>query len=125
MTDYADTWVVLPTYNEKDNLPGIAAAILAALPGATLLVVDDNSPDGTGALADGLAAADPRVRVRHRKGKEGLGKAYIDGFGVALDGGAQRVVQMDADWSHDPERLPALVDALARSEEHTSELQSH
>jgi dolichol-phosphate mannosyltransferase len=113
VTDYADTWVVLPTYNEKDNLPGIAAAILAALPGATLLVVDDDSPDGTGAIADEMAAADPHVRVRHRAAKQGLGKAYVDGFGVALEGGAQRIVQMDADWSHEPSRLPALVDALA------------
>jgi dolichol-phosphate mannosyltransferase len=102
-------WVVLPTYQEADNLPGIAAAILQALPAATLLVVDDASPDGTGRLADGLAAADPRVRVRHRAGKQGLGRAYLDGFGIALDGGAGIVVQMDADWSHDPTVLPGLV----------------
>jgi dolichol-phosphate mannosyltransferase len=102
-------WVILPTYNEADNLPGIAAAILEALPGATLLVVDDGSPDGTGDLADGLAAADPRVRVRHRAGKQGLGRAYLDGFGVALGGGAAIVVQMDADWSHDPAALPSLI----------------
>ena len=79
-------WVVLPTYNEAENLRPIAAAILDALPGATLLVVDDSSPDGTGALADELAAADPRVRVRHRPAKQGLGRAYLDGFGVALGG---------------------------------------
>ncbi len=103
------TWVVLPTYNEAENLPGIAAAILASLPGATLLVVDDASPDGTGEIADGLAAGEPRVRVRHRAGKQGLGRAYLDGFGVALAGGAQSVVQMDADWSHDPAALPALI----------------
>jgi dolichol-phosphate mannosyltransferase len=102
-------WVVLPTYDEAENLPGIAAAILAALPGATLLVVDDSSPDGTGAIADGLAASDPRVRVRHRTAKEGLGRAYLDGFRVALEGGADAVIQMDADWSHDPDRLPALL----------------
>lgn len=115
MTDspaYADTWVVLPTYNEADNVRGIVAAILEALPGATLLVVDDASPDGTGRIADELAAADPRVRVRHRKGKMGLGKAYIDGFGVALADGAKRVVQMDADWSHSPDYLPGLVGSL-------------
>jgi dolichol-phosphate mannosyltransferase len=106
------TWVVLPTYNEADNLPGIAAAILAALPGATLLVVDDGSPDGTGRLADELANADPRIRVRHRASKEGLGRAYLDGFSVALAGGATRVVQMDADWSHDPAALPALLAPL-------------
>jgi len=103
------TWVVLPTYEEAENLPGIAAAILAALPAAMLLVVDDNSPDGTGRLADEMAAANPRVRVRHRPGKGGLGRAYLDGFGVALQGGARSLIQMDADWSHDPAVLPALV----------------
>jgi dolichol-phosphate mannosyltransferase len=102
-------WVILPTYNEAENLPGISAAILAALPEATLLVVDDGSPDGTGQLADGIAAADARVRVRHRPAKQGLGKAYLDGFEIALAGGATIVVQMDADWSHDPETLPSLI----------------
>ena len=111
-TAYDDTWVVLPTYNEAENLPGIAAAILDRLPGATLLVVDDASPDGTGALADSLAAADPRVRVLHRPGKQGLGRAYLDGFRVALTGGAGRIVQMDADWSHDPAYLPSLLEPL-------------
>ena len=110
------TWVVLPTYEEAENLPGIAGAILAALPGATLLVVDDNSPDGTGRLADELAAANPRIRVRHRPGKAGLGRAYLDGFGVALDGGATSLVQMDADWSHDPGALPALVAPITAGE---------
>jgi dolichol-phosphate mannosyltransferase len=102
-------WVVLPTYDEADNIAGISAAILDALPRATLLVVDDGSPDGTGALADGLAAADVRVRVCHRRAKQGLGRAYLEGFRVALAGGAAAVVQMDADWSHDPGVLPALV----------------
>jgi dolichol-phosphate mannosyltransferase len=110
---YSDVWVVLPTYNEKENLPAIAPAILDQLPGATLYVVDDSSPDGTGDLADALAAENPRVRVLHRKGKEGLGKAYIDGFQHALEAGAGRLVQMDADWSHDPRYLPGMVDALA------------
>jgi dolichol-phosphate mannosyltransferase len=105
----AGTWVVLPTYDEADNLPGISARILDVLPGATLLVVDDASPDGTGHLAEQLAAADPRIRVHHRPGKKGLGRAYLDGFGVALDGGAERIVQMDADWSHDPAALPTLI----------------
>jgi dolichol-phosphate mannosyltransferase len=103
------TWVVLPTYNEADNIRTISAAILDALPAATLLVVDDGSPDGTGTIADELRAADPRIRVRHRVAKQGLGRAYLDGFGVALAGGAAVVVQMDADWSHDPTTLPALV----------------
>jgi dolichol-phosphate mannosyltransferase len=106
---YAATWVVVPTYNEAANVEAISAAILAALPGATLLVVDDGSPDGTGDIADRLADDQPLVRVRHRARKQGLGRAYLDGFGVALDGGAQVVVQMDADWSHDPAALPALV----------------
>jgi dolichol-phosphate mannosyltransferase len=102
-------WVVLPTYNESENLAAISAAILAALPGASLLVVDDSSPDGTGEIAEELATADPRMRVRHRAAKQGLGRAYLDGFGVALDGGASVVIQMDADWSHDPGALPSLI----------------
>lgn len=103
------TWVVLPTYEEVENLPGIAAAILEHLPAATLLVVDDGSPDGTGELADRMAADDPRIRVRHRPAKAGLGRAYLDGFRVALDDGATSVIQMDADWSHDPAVLPSLL----------------
>ena len=103
------TWIVLPTFNEAENLAPIAAAILAAAPGATLLVVDDGSPDGTGAIADGLAGADARVLVRHRTAKQGLGRAYLDGFGIALEADAQYVVQMDADWSHDPAALESLL----------------
>ena len=106
-------WVVLPTYDEAENLPGIAAAILAALPTATLLIVDDNSPDGTGRLADELATREPRVRVLHRPGKQGLGRAYLDGFRFALAQDAGVVVQMDADWSHDPAALPSLVGPIA------------
>jgi len=83
-----------------------------ALPGAHLLVVDDGSPAGTGEIADGLAAADPRVRVLHRAAKAGLGRAYLAGFRVALDGGARQIVQMDADWSHDPAALPGLLAPL-------------
>jgi dolichol-phosphate mannosyltransferase len=105
----AGAWIVVPTYNEADNIRTITAAILESLPDATLLVVDDGSPDGTGTIADELAAADPRIRVRHRSAKQGLGRAYLDGFGVALGGGARVVVQMDADWSHDPTTLPALI----------------
>ncbi|HUR17251.1 MAG TPA: polyprenol monophosphomannose synthase [Candidatus Limnocylindrales bacterium] len=114
---YADVWVVLPTYNEKENLPQIAPAILQQLPGATLLVVDDSSPDGTGELADAMSAENPLVRVLHRPGKQGLGKAYVDGFSFALEGGAARVVQMDADWSHDPKYLPGLVGGLRSTAE--------
>jgi dolichol-phosphate mannosyltransferase len=105
-------WVVLPTYNEAENLVEIAIAILGALPAATLLVVDDRSPDGTGEIADRLASTDARIRVLHRPGKAGLGRAYLAGFRVALDAGAERVVQMDADWSHDPAAVPALLAPL-------------
>jgi dolichol-phosphate mannosyltransferase len=105
----AGVWVILPTYNEAENIGPITSAVLASLPGAILLVVDDESPDGTGRLADALAAADPRVRVRHRALKQGLGRAYLDGFAVALAGGAATVVQMDADFSHDPAALPSLI----------------
>jgi dolichol-phosphate mannosyltransferase len=108
-TSGAGPWVVVPTYNEIENIDSITAAILVALPAATLLVVDDGSPDGTGRRADALAEADPRIRVRHRTAKQGLGRAYLDGFRVALDGGATAVIQMDADWSHDPEVLPTLL----------------
>jgi dolichol-phosphate mannosyltransferase len=107
------TLVIVPTYNERDNIESLVVAALAALPDADLLVVDDASPDGTGELADELAAAEPRIRVRHRAGKAGLGRAYLDGFRVALDGGAGLIVQMDADWSHDPAELPALVGPVA------------
>jgi dolichol-phosphate mannosyltransferase len=109
-------WVILPTYNEAENVPGISAAIRAVLPGSTLLIVDDASPDGTGRIADELATADPSIRVRHRPGKAGLGRAYLDGFGVALDGGATTIVQMDADWSHDPDVLPTLIGPIASDE---------
>jgi dolichol-phosphate mannosyltransferase len=102
-------WVVLPTYNEAENIRTIAPAILEALPRATLLVVDDGSPDGTGRIADELAAVDMRIRVHHRREKQGLGRAYLDGFRVALAGGAEVVLQMDADWSHDPTTLPSLI----------------
>ena len=114
--DHSGTWVVLPTYNEAENLPRIAPQILERLPGATLLVVDDSSPDGTGGLADEMAATEPRIQVLHRPGKQGLGRAYGDGFRKALDAGATRVVQMDADFSHDPAYLPGLVAALDRAD---------
>ena len=103
--------VILPTYNERENLPQIAPAILAAAPELDVLVVDDNSPDGTGALADELAQKEPRLRVLHRERKEGLGRAYLAGFAEALKAGYGRVIEMDADFSHDPARLPALLAA--------------
>jgi dolichol-phosphate mannosyltransferase len=106
-------WVVLPTYNERENLEGIADAILERLPEASLLVVDDDSPDGTGELADTIAAREPRVSVLHRPGKEGLGVAYRDGFRWVLERPDVRaVVQMDADFSHDPAALPRLLAPL-------------
>ncbi|HEX5040649.1 MAG TPA: polyprenol monophosphomannose synthase [Candidatus Limnocylindria bacterium] len=108
-----DTWVVVPTYNERENLEPIVAAILASLPEASVLVVDDASPDGTGALADTIAAREPRVSVLHRPGKEGLGVAYRDGFRWVLEHPETRaVVQMDADFSHDPKDLPRLMAPL-------------
>jgi dolichol-phosphate mannosyltransferase len=103
--------VVLPTYNERENLPQIVPQILAAAPEVDVLVVDDNSPDGTGQAADELAAKDPRVRVLHRKSKDGLGRAYLAGFAEALSRGYGRVLEMDADFSHSPERLPHLLAA--------------
>jgi dolichol-phosphate mannosyltransferase len=105
--------VIVPTYNERENLPAIAARLRAAVPEAHLLVADDNSPDGTGAVADELAAGDDHVHVLHRPAKQGLGAAYIAGFGWGLAEGFDVLVQMDADGSHSPEQLPALLDALA------------
>ena len=102
--------VILPTYNERENLPQIVPAVLAAAPDIDVLVIDDNSPDGTGALADALAAGDPRVRVLHRQRKEGLGRAYLAGFAEALKGDYSRILEMDADFSHDPARLPELLE---------------
>ena len=105
--------VALPTYNERENLEPIASAILEALPEALLLVVDDASPDGTGILADTLAGSEPRLHVMHRATKEGLGVAYRDAFRWALDRPETRaVVQMDADFSHDPRDLPRLLAPL-------------
>lgn len=105
--------VTLPTYDERENLERIATAILEALPEATLLVVDDGSPDGTGILADTLAGVEPRLHVMHRAAKEGLGAAYRDAFRWALDHPETRaVVQMDADFSHDPADLPRLLAPL-------------
>jgi dolichol-phosphate mannosyltransferase len=108
----ASVLVVIPTYNERDNLEPLLSRLHAVVPGVHVLVVDDASPDGTGELADKLAAADSRVRVLHRAGKAGLGAAYLAGFATALEDGYQVVVEMDADGSHAPEDLPALLAAL-------------
>jgi dolichol-phosphate mannosyltransferase len=104
--------VVIPTYNERENLPGILDRVAAAVPFAHVLVVDDDSPDGTGPLADDRAAADDRVHVLHRAGKAGLGAAYVAGFRWALERDYDAVVEMDADGSHAPEQLPELLAAL-------------
>jgi dolichol-phosphate mannosyltransferase len=103
-------WIVIPTYNEAENLPALVAAVRAAIP-ASILVVDDNSPDGTGRLADGLAAAHADVHVLHRPAKAGLAAAYVAGFERALAAGADYVMEMDADFSHDPADLPRLLEA--------------
>ncbi|HWH29295.1 MAG TPA: polyprenol monophosphomannose synthase [Mycobacteriales bacterium] len=105
--------VVVPTYNEAGNVEPITERLRAAVPDAHLLVVDDGSPDGTGAIADRLAASDDAVHVLHRTEKAGLGAAYIAGFAWAREHGYDVVVEMDADGSHAPEELPRLLDALA------------
>jgi dolichol-phosphate mannosyltransferase len=104
--------VIVPTYNERENLEPVAARVRTAAPDADLLIVDDNSPDGTGELADKLADADSSVHVLHRPGKSGLGAAYIAGFRWALDHGYDAIVEMDADGSHQPEDLPRLLAGL-------------
>ncbi|MFC0506069.1 polyprenol monophosphomannose synthase [Micromonospora costi] len=103
--------VVIPTYNEADNVSDIVGRVRQAAPGVEVLVADDNSPDGTGVIADALARTDPRVHVLHREGKQGLGAAYLAGFTWARERGYDAVVEMDADGSHAPEDLPALLDA--------------
>jgi dolichol-phosphate mannosyltransferase len=105
--------IVVPTYNERDNVEEVVERFLAAAPEAELLFVDDNSPDGTGELLDQLAAADARVHVLHRAGKLGLGTAYLDGFRWGLARGFDYLLEMDADFSHDPQYLPELL-RLAR-----------
>lgn len=104
--------VIIPTYNEKDNVESIVARTRAAVPVAHILIADDNSPDGTGDIADGLAADDANVHVLHRAGKEGLGMAYLAGFAWAREHGYDVAVEMDADGSHAPEQLHRLLDAL-------------
>ncbi len=116
MTASGRVLVVVPTYNERDNLLPIAARLHAACPDADLLVVDDNSPDGTGELADALAARERWAHVLHRATKAGLGAAYIAGFGWAREAGYDVVVEMDADGSHAPEQLPRLLAALERAD---------
>jgi dolichol-phosphate mannosyltransferase len=112
-----EVWVILPTYNEAENLERIAGAVLENLPASgRVLIVDDNSPDGTGQIADRLAASNESITVLHRKVKEGLGPAYLAGFHVALEAGAERIIEMDADFSHDPAFLPRLIEATERAD---------
>jgi dolichol-phosphate mannosyltransferase len=110
----ADILVVLPTFNEIDNLESILGRIRQAVPNADVLVIDDSSPDGTGDLAERLAESDPGVSVMHRTGPAGLGSAYLAGFRRAIDDGYAYVVEMDADGSHNPSSLPAMI-GLARA----------
>ncbi len=108
--------VVIPTYNEASNLAWIVDRLRRAQPGIDVLVVDDDSPDGTGRIADELAAADPQVSVLHRTAKGGLGAAYLHGFAHALDAGYDVIGEMDADGSHQPEQLSRLLDALVHAD---------
>ena len=108
--------VCVPTYNERANLPLIVPAILEQDPRLEVLVIDDSSPDGTGELADTIAAADPRVHVLHRESKEGLGRAYLAGFRWALDRGYEYILEMDADFSHDPKFLQLFIEASRQAD---------
>ena len=112
MPDTPALLVCIPTYNESENIRQIVPAILGVVPHANLLILDDNSPDGTGQLADALAKADPRVFVLHRTQKAGLGPAYIAGFEWGLEKGYEVIVEMDADFSHKPSYLPALLEQV-------------
>ncbi|HET9553259.1 MAG TPA: polyprenol monophosphomannose synthase [Anaeromyxobacteraceae bacterium] len=116
MTGTRKALVCLPTFNEIDNLRPMVEAVLAVAPDVELLVIDDASPDGTGRLADELAARDARVHVLHRAGKEGLGKAYLAGFAWALARDYGLVLEMDCDFSHDPKHLPSLLAAAGEAD---------
>lgn len=108
--------VCIPTYNERENVEAITRAALAADPRVDVLIVDDNSPDGTGTIADRLAADDPRVHVLHRANKEGLGRAYLAAFRWALERRYAYILEMDADFSHDPKYLPRMLDEAQRAD---------
>lgn len=108
--------VVLPTYNEAQNIRDIVARVLASTPDVDVLVVDDNSPDGTGKIADEIAASEPRVHVLHRPGKAGLGRAYIAGFHAALAQSYDAAIEMDSDFSHDPDDIPRLLAAAEHAD---------
>lgn len=110
------TLVIIPTYDERENVRQIAAATLESIPETHILFVDDNSPDGTGKLIDELVAHDSRIHVLHRQGKEGLGRAYIAGFKWALAAGYDLIFEMDADFSHDPKTLPSFIEAAQNAD---------
>ncbi len=110
------TIVVVPTYNEKDNVAALAASVLVQHPDIHILFVDDNSPDGTGRIIDDLASENSRIHVLHREGKLGLGSAYREGFKAALAMGADYIMEMDADFSHDPGSLPLFMSAIKESD---------
>jgi dolichol-phosphate mannosyltransferase len=116
----AGTWLILPTYNEAENIEAVVRASLAQLEAVggphTVLIVDDDSPDGTGQIADRLAGELDRVRVLHRPAKQGLGRAYLAGFAVALENGAELLIEMDSDFSHDPADLPRLIAAAGAAD---------
>lgn len=112
----AKVLVVIPTYNEKDNLPRIVPEVLAQDDRISVLVVDDNSPDGTGQIADRMAGENPRIQVLHRPGKQGLGKAYLAGFEWALARDYDRIIEMDADFSHNPKYLPEILRASEQAD---------
>jgi dolichol-phosphate mannosyltransferase len=116
MTNNASNLVIIPTYNERENVANIVQSALASAPQAHVLVVDDNSPDGTAKIVSELAGTEPRVRLLLREKKEGLGPAYIAGFRWGMSHGYDRLVQMDADFSHNPKDLPRLLEALDRYE---------
>ena len=116
MNPHSKVLVVIPTYNEKDNIGIICSRLRAAVDEADILIVDDNSPDGTGELADGLANKDSHIHVMHRTAKNGLGAAYLAGFRWGLDHGYEALVEMDADGSHQPEQLPELLAALGEAD---------
>ncbi len=107
------TLIIIPTYDECDNVQPIAAAVLENIPTANILFVDDNSPDGTGAIVDQMATDDERIHALHRPAKKGLGRAYIEGFKWALERDYDLIFEMDADFSHDPATLPAFIEAAA------------
>ncbi|MDY5128843.1 polyprenol monophosphomannose synthase [Actinotignum urinale] len=115
--DKINVVIAIPTYNEKDNIESIVQRCRTSIPQADILIVDDNSPDGTGDIADSLAKDDSKVHVMHREGKNGLGRAYIAAFSWATENGYTHVVEMDADGSHHPEQLPLLLERAAMSDQ--------